>query len=115
MTLADKQIADLETDIQKKLGTNRLERSILNDANSALEMIKMKSREEVTQEFVAEIPEERGEDDKITTEGVPGKRRETKTVFDVMPKDPLIKDLDLTQQRREDIFNSCEKTIKALK
>lgn len=115
MTLTDKQIADLETEIQKKLETNRKERSILNEANGAIQLIKMKPREEVTQEEVVEVKEVRDENDKILKEGSPAVRKETKTVYDVMPKDPIIKDLDLTQQRREDIFASCKKTVNTLK
>lgn len=66
---------------------------------SALESIKMKPRDEITQ---ASPPIYDDEDpSKITTPAVSAK---TIKVFDVKPKDPLTHD-DMSDQRRQEIFD----------
>lgn len=114
----DKEISDLETVIAQKMAINRKERSTLQQAYDGISSIKMMSREEeVTPaiEPVAAKPAVLGEDGvTVITPEVPavrGKPAEMKTVFDVMPKDPMIPSKKMKEPRRQEIFDACNAII----
>lgn len=127
----NKQIADLEQTIQDKLGANRKERSILNQAAEAITSIKMQSREKTVTPAVETIPAVPavetisavmdGETE-VTPEipgkpgisEIPGKPAVKKTVFDVMPKDPMIPTKDMDTARMQEIFDATVSTINSV-
>ena len=113
---SDKEISDLETIVQIKMNKNRTERSTLNRAQEAIVSIKMKSREvEETPAVEAVLgkpavmdPEDPTKEITAPVPGVPARAAVMKTVFDVMPKDPVIATKEMTEARRQEIFDACK-------
>jgi len=112
----NKEISDLDTTIQIKMNKNRTERSTLNIAQEAISSIKMRSREEEVTPEVKGIPAKPAVMDpkdptKEITAPIPGvaaRGAVMKTVFDVMPKDPIIPTKEMTEARRQEIFDACK-------
>lgn len=118
---SDKEIADLETSIQSKMSANRKERSTLSQALESITSIKMRGREEK----IPAVPPVEGkpaimDSNDPTVELTPavpaqaGKPEGLKTVFDVMPKDPMIPSENMDQARRQKIFIACKSVIDSL-
>lgn len=106
----DKEISDLETSIQSKMSANRKERSTLNQALKGITSIKMMSRqEEVSPAIEAKPAVMDGETE--TTPEVIGRQAIMKTVFDVMPNDPMIPKKKMKATRRQELFDAANALI----
>lgn len=119
----DKEIADLETVIYEKMNKNRQERSTLNKAMEALSSIKMQPREvEVTPavKAVPATPAVTDPDDSTiilepAVEEIRERRAVMKTVYDIMPDDPMIPNKKMKESRRKELFEGCKSILASLR
>lgn len=115
----DKEISDLETVISQKQAANRKVRSTLQQALNGIESIKMQSRqveETPAIEPVAAIDAVMDGETEIAPEvpAVIGKLAVMKTVFDIMPSDPMIPSKKMKEPRRQEIYDASKSEIDAL-
>lgn len=113
---SDKEISDLDTIIQTKMSKNRTERSTLNRAQEAISSIKMRSRQVEDKPAVKGVepkpavmdPKDPTKELKAPVPGVQARPPVMKTVFDVMPQDPIIQSKEMSEERRQEIFDACK-------
>ena len=116
--ITDKQISDLDEIINQKLTENRLKRHKLNEAQNALLSIKMLPRQN---EKIPAKPAKPGKPAVMDTDGVTELEPAVlpvaevpavmETVFDIMPKDPIVPNAEMNHARRKQILDAWEPVI----
>ena len=107
----DKEISDLETVIQQKMQTNRIERSTLQQALTGINSVKMMSRQ-VVETPATDTTAAIMDGETVVSPAIIGQPAVMKTVFDVMPTDPMIPSKKMKAPRRQEIFDAMKILMK---